>query len=65
MSPLDTTVLSAGTPSEDASVEEIVNELDYDASNALLKDLEAVMQLPEMEAFRTYLAVRVGGVGEA
>lgn len=65
MSPFDTTVLSAGTLSEDASVEEIVNELDYDASNALLKDLEAVMQLPEMEAFLTYLAVRVGGVSEA
>lgn len=59
MNPFDTTVLSASTPSEDASVEEIVNELDYDASNELLKDLEVVMQLPEMEAFLTYLAVRV------
>lgn len=57
MNPFDTTVLSASTPSEDASVEEIVNELDYDASNELLKDLEVVMQLPEMEAFLTYLAV--------
>ena len=61
MNPFDNTVLSAGTPSEDASVEEIVNELNYDESNALLKDLEAVMQLPEMEAFLTYLAV-CGGV---
>ena len=52
-------MLSASTPSEDASVEEIVNELDYDASNELLKDLEVVMQLPEMEAFLTYLAVQV------
>lgn len=34
-----------------------MNELDYDASNELLKDLEVVMQLPEMEAFLTYLAV--------
>lgn len=59
MNPFDTTVLSASTPSEDASVEEIVNELDYDASNELLKDLEVVMQLPEMEAFLTYLAVQV------
>ena len=36
-----------------------MNELDYDASNELLKDLEVVMQLPEMEAFLTYLAVQV------
>lgn len=64
MNPFDTTVLSASTPSEDASVEEIVNELDYDASNELLKDLEVVMQLPEMETFLTYLAVRVDSTSE-
>ena len=57
MNPFDNTVLSTSTRSEDTPVEEIVNELNYDQSNELLKDLEGVMLLPEMEPFLTYLAV--------
>ena len=37
-----------------------MSELSYDQSNELLKDLEGVMLLPEMEPFLTYLAVRNG-----
>ena len=60
MNPFDNTVLSPSTRSEDTPVEEIVSELSYDQGNELLKDLEGVMLLPEMEPFLTYLAVRNG-----
>lgn len=59
MTPFDSTVLNSNTPAEEETVEEIIQSLYVDECNELLEDLDEVMQLPEMEPFLTYLAVRV------